>query len=60
VKADRKCNADLEVGVTILKRGKKTDEKTCYELPGAKMAKIMHKGPYQEEMATYEKLFAWL
>jgi len=24
------------------------------------MAKIMHKGPYQEETATYEKLFAWL
>ena len=59
-KADRKCNADVEVAVPILKRGKETDEITCYELPGAKMAKIMHKGPYQEETATYEKLFAWL
>jgi effector-binding domain-containing protein len=24
------------------------------------MTKIMHKGPYQEETATYEKLFACL
>jgi AraC family transcriptional regulator len=60
VRADRECNADVEVLVPILKRGKETEEISCYELPGAKMAKIMHKGPYQEETATYEKLFAWL
>jgi AraC family transcriptional regulator len=46
--------------VPILKRGKETEEISCYELPGAKMAKITHKGPYQEEKTTYEKLFAWL
>jgi len=58
--ADQKGNADVEVAVPIAQRGKETDEIKCYELPGAKMAKIIHKGPYQEEPATYQKLFAWL
>jgi effector-binding domain-containing protein len=58
--ADRKNNADVEVAVPIAQRGKETDEIMCYELPRAKMAKILHKGPYQEETATYEKLFAWI
>ena len=46
--------------VPIAQRGKETEEITCYELPAAKMAKILHKGPYREETATYLKLFAWL
>ena len=60
MKADKEGNADIEVAVPIAQRGKETEEITCYELPAAKMAKIIHKGPYQEETATYEKLFAWL
>ena len=60
MKADKEGNADIEVAVPIAQRGKETKEITCYELPAAKMAKIIHKGPYQEETATYEKLFAWL
>jgi effector-binding domain-containing protein len=60
MKADKENNADVEVVVPIAQRGKETDELTCYELPAAKMAKILHKGPYQEETATYLKLFAWL
>jgi len=59
-KADKENNADVEVAVPIAQRGKETEEIKCYELPGAKMAKIVHKGPYKEETATYEKLFAWL
>jgi effector-binding domain-containing protein len=60
MKADKEGNADVEVVVPIIQRGEETDEITCYELPAAKMAKIVHKGPYQEETATYLKLFAWL
>jgi AraC family transcriptional regulator len=60
VKADKEGNADVEVAVPIAMCGEETEEITCYELPAAKMAKIVHKGPYQEETATYEKLFAWL
>jgi len=59
-KADNEENADVEVAVPILKRGKETDEISCYELPSAKMVKTVHKGPYREEGATYEKLFVWL
>ena len=60
VKADKSGNADIEVAVPIAQRGKETDEIKCYELPAAKMAKIVHKGPYQEETVTYQKLFDWL
>ena len=60
MKADKEKNADVEVTVPIAGRGKETEEMKSYELPAAKMAKILHKGPYQEETATYEKLFAWL
>ena len=58
--ADNTGNADVEVAVPILKRGKETEAITCYELPAAKMVKIIYKGPYREEGARYEKLFAWL
>jgi AraC family transcriptional regulator len=60
MKADKEGTADVEVVVPIQKRGKETNEITCYELPAAKMVKTIHKGPYQEETATYAKLFAWL
>lgn len=60
VRADKEGTADVEVAVPIQKRGKETDEIKCYELPAAKIVKTIHKGPYQEETATYEKLFAWL
>ena len=59
-KADKENNADVEVVIPILKRGKESEVISCYELPAAKMVKTLHKGPYREEGATYEKLFAWL
>ena len=60
IKSDKENNADVEVVIPILERGKETEVITCYELPAAKMVKTLHKGPYREEGATYEKLFAWL
>lgn len=59
-KADKEGNADVDVAVPILKWGKETDDISCYELSSAKMVKTVHKCPYREEGATYEKLFAWL
>ena len=32
----------------------------CYEMPGGKMAKTVHKGPYEDCGTTYEQLFTWL
>jgi effector-binding domain-containing protein len=60
IEADNEGNADVEVTVPMLKRGKATKEVTCYMLLGAKMVKTIHKIPYQEETITYQKLFNWL
>ena len=59
-KADAEGNADIEVAVPVSGKVEVTGEIECYELPGGKMAKIIHKGPYQELGFTYEKLLAWI
>jgi effector-binding domain-containing protein len=58
--ADKQNSADVEVAVPVAKKGKETPEIKCYELSGGKMAKILHKGPYETETATYQTLFQWL
>jgi AraC family transcriptional regulator len=58
-KAHREGSADVEVAIPILIRGDETEEIKAYELPGGKMAKIIHKGPYEECGPYYEKLFEW-
>ena len=60
MKADREGSADLEVAVPVGKKVEDTGELKCYELPGGKMAKIVHKGPYEDCEPTYEKLFTWI
>jgi len=61
-KADKDENADIEVAVPISETIEMIDsqEIRIYELPGGKMAKIIHKGPYEECSTTYEKLFSWI
>ncbi len=61
-KADEEGNADIEVVFPISKFVEITgnEEIKVYELPGGKMAKIIHKGPYEESALTYEKLFSWI
>ena len=59
-RADESGNADIEVCVPVAKRIPENDKIKCYELCGGKMAKTVHKGPYQECESTYMKLFAWL
>ena len=55
-------NADIEVVFPIseLIETTRDEEIRVYELPGGKMAKIVHKGPYEECTLTYEKLFSWI
>ena len=60
MKADEEGNADVEVAVPVSEELEGTDEIGSYELPGGKMATLIHKGPYQDCGPTYEKLFAWL
>jgi AraC family transcriptional regulator len=59
MQADTEGTADLEVAVPILKPAGGSDDITCYELSGGTMARILHKGPYEDAGTTYEKLFAW-
>jgi effector-binding domain-containing protein len=59
-KADEAGNADIEVCVPIAAKVPESDEIKCYVLAGGKNAQIVHKGPYEECVPAYERLFAWL
>ncbi|MDD1753588.1 MAG: GyrI-like domain-containing protein [Methanotrichaceae archaeon] len=58
--ADKSGNADIEVCIPIAERIPETKTFKCYELSGGKMAKMLHKGPYETCESTYDKLFAWI
>jgi AraC family transcriptional regulator len=60
MKANEEARADVEVVIPVTKPVQNADEITCYELPGGKMAKIVHKGPYEKSAAAYKKLFEWI
>ena len=60
MKADAEGNADLEVVVPIKEKVEGIGDIKCYEIPGGKMAKIVHKGPYEACQSTYEKLYRWI
>ena len=60
MEADKNKNADLELAIPISENVEEAEEFKCYELPGGKMAKIVHQGPYEDCGPAYEKLFAWL
>jgi len=52
--------ADIEVAWPIaLDVDPEGDIKT-YVLPGGEMAKIIHRGPYEQTSQTYKVLFAWI
>jgi len=59
-KANEEGNADVEVAFPVSKKTRASKDIKCYELPGGRMAKILHKGPYQECGSAYEKLFSWI
>ncbi|MFA5015055.1 MAG: GyrI-like domain-containing protein [Actinomycetota bacterium] len=58
--ANKTGNADIEVVAPIKNRIEENDEMHCYTLPGGKMAKAIHKGPYEACEATYNELFEWI
>lgn len=60
MEADKTGTAKVEVAAPIAEKIPETDEIKCYTLPGGKMAKTIHKGPYEQCGPTYEKLFKWL
>lgn len=58
--ADKTGNADIEIAAPIKERIEGNNEMSCYTIPGGKMAKIVHKGPYEECEPTYNELFTWI
>jgi AraC family transcriptional regulator len=60
VKANEQATADVEVVIPVGKVVKGEGDITCYELPGGRMAKIVHEGPYEKSAAAYKKLFEWI
>lgn len=60
VKADLEGAADIEITVPVTERLAPAGGIACYELPGGRMARVVHRGPYKECGPTYERLFAWL
>jgi AraC family transcriptional regulator len=60
--ADKEENADIEVVVPISEIVEITDNEEIrgYELPGGKMAKIVHQGPYEGCINAYDVLFSWV
>jgi len=60
MEADKTGTAYVEVAAPIAEKIEETEEIKCYTLPGGKMAKIIHKGPYDKCETTYNKIFAWI
>ena len=52
--------AQLEMCIPIFGNTDVDEPFEIYELPAAKMAKIVHKGHYLEGKKTYQILFAWI
>lgn len=58
--ANKAGNADLEVAAPVMGDIAESGDINVYELPGGTMAKIVHRGPYEECKTTYGKLFMWI
>lgn len=59
-KAEREGNALIDIAFPVAGACANTELIRCYELPGGRMAKIVHKGPYQDMGPTYVELFKWI
>jgi len=60
MEADKTGTAYVEVAAPIAEKIEETEEIKCYTLLGGKMAKIIHKGPYDKCETAYNKIFAWV
>lgn len=60
MKADCEGTAVIDVAFPIAKAVKGSDVVKCYELPGGRMARIVHEGPYDACGPAYSALFEWL
>lgn len=59
-KADAEGTAVVDVAFPIAEPVEVSGEFKVYELPGGTMARIVHKGPYEECEEAYNAVFAWI
>jgi len=61
IKAQQMGNAQIEAAFPVVGENAVESEKIkYYELPGAKMAKLMFKGPYDQMSPAYTELLTWI
>ncbi|NYT07970.1 MAG: transcriptional regulator [Methanomicrobiales archaeon] len=60
MKADQKGRAEIEVAFPVAPDSRPGPGMNVYLLPGGRMARIVHRGPYEACEPTYLKLFAWI
>jgi len=58
--ANEKGTAAIGIAWPVAGEAKGNRTIKAYELPGGKMARIVHRGPYETCEPTYLKLFAWI
>lgn len=60
MKANAEGTAVLEVAFPVGGPLQETESIKAYELPGGRMVRTVHHGPYDQCAPTYERLYAWL
>ena len=60
IAADQAGTADLEVAVPVAGEPEGSGDIKRYTIPGGKMARTFHKGPYEACEPTYMELFGWI
>jgi AraC family transcriptional regulator len=60
MKADAEGTADVEVAFPVPEGTMPGPGMQVYTLPGGRMARTFHRGPYEESEPTYLRLYAWL
>jgi AraC family transcriptional regulator len=58
--ANEAGDADMEVAFPVEGTIEGEGPIQTYELPGGRMAKVQHRGPYEGCGPTYTRLFAWI
>ncbi len=58
MKADQEGSADIEIGFPVAQGTRPGPGMKVYTLPGGRMARIIHLGPYEACEPTYLKLYA--
>ncbi len=60
VETDQAGTADIEVVVAVEGTVRAGGEIRSYSLPGGKMARLIHRGPYEETGQSYQRIMDWI